>query len=371
MAGHDQPKIIESAYMARRKSGEIDPLPIRFLSGRKYEGVDPARIVQHTDGWAIDKGAFSTCTETLLYSARGLHMNPLERGVISTCPAGADDAFKKVMYEHFMETVESPMFFLGDTSVLSLYAAGRVSGIHVDIGASCTSVSVVDRGVTTRLSEFAVAGDYIDRFITSRVDIPAPAGEHTSEFSEEVKLALAREIKHNACKCSHQTLPPTTPHRNANTRSSNRRNDARATPPLASHTPVPYKLPDGTEIDVGAVSEYAAELVFIRGDGFNGLTASILEATHDDVSALPEEPFVLLSGGSAHFQGLHTRLANELHQEEKFQHAHIFPFTQWTHRSHAAYVGASIVASLSSFASLWVTPASYKECGVDRLIHAK
>jgi actin-related protein len=119
------------------------------------------------------------------------------------------------------------------------------------------------------------------------------------------------------------------------------------------------KLPDGSEVDVAGVNEYAAETLFCEQEEFLGLTAAVRQSG--------ESEFVLLTGGSAHFQGLHTRLVNELQQES----LHVFPFAQWTHRMHSSFVGASILASLSSFASLWVTPECYFESGVDRFIGLK
>jgi hypothetical protein len=128
-----------------------------------------------------------------------------------------------------------------------------------------------------------------------------------------------------------------------------------------------YKLPDGTELDVSSVSDQAAELLFRSHDQqYPGLTECVTEALSQTEDA---SPFLLLTGGSSHFHGLHTRLVHELENLEKVPL--IFPFSQWTHRAYSGFVGASMIASLSTFASLWVTPASYSEHGVDRLINSK
>ena len=356
-AGHDQPKFVESSYLGRKSDGSLDPVPYRFLnSKRASESVSVERTL-HFDGseWILDKECLGVLADTLLYSTRGLQNTPLERPVFATIPTGASSAIKRSYYEHFIESAEVPAFFVGDSSVLAMYAAGRVSGVCVDIGASALTVARVTRGEIADAGIHATAGDAIDNVILSRVDGIEAGSNIPESLQEQTRLALAREIKHGACKCSHHALPPPP------TPSGSRRGARKA--PLASPTHksdhVAYKLPDGTEIDVGGVQEYAAETLFIATSEYPGLTEAVSSVLADE-----DDKFVLLTGGSAHFHGLHTRLVHELEASK----ANVFPFAQWTHRNHSSFLGASILASLSSFASLWVTPSSYLENGVDRLI---
>jgi actin-related protein len=282
------------------------------------------------------------------------------------------------MYEQFMETVQVPAFFLGDTSVLSLYATGRVSGICVDIGASHSTVSHIDKGTVVGFDTFAIGGDRIDHYILSRV--PEISGsvtevpEMTASFSEQMKLSLVRKIKHNGCKCSHHPLPPISP---SSTQQRSGRSHRRAASAVTTSSPggntsetAVYKLPDNTEIDISSVTEYAAELLFTQTESFNGL-GSLVSDRVKGICETTDPPLVVLTGGSSHFHGLHTRIVHELEGHGLLGRPIVFPFTQWTHRNYSGFVGASMLASLSTFASLWITPTSYSENGVDRIISSQ
>lgn len=356
-AGHDQPKFIESSFLGRRADGSLDPVPLRFAKRSNPDIVEISRAQEFDHDsleWKLEAECMHSLSNSLLYSARGLQCTAMERPLFATCPSEASASFKREYYEHFIETIQVPAFFLGDTSVLSMYAVGRTSGVSVDIGASSTTIAYVDRGSVSSVKTHTLGGDQVDAFILSRVDGIEGA-------TLEARQAIAREIKHNVCKCSHHALPPppTTPSGGRLTRGTSRKQAPTPSPTSRNQhstheiqQPIPFKLPDGSEVDVAGVHEYAAETLFA-----SGLASAVSEETRGD-------GFVLLTGGSAHFQGLHTRLVHET------GNSNVFPFAQWTHRVHSSFIGASILASLSTFSSLWVTPQSYVENGIDRLINS-
>ena len=360
-AGHDQPKFVESCYLGRKADGGLEPVPLRFLkrTNSDVSVVERAQEFKHASTqWELQSETMRALCDTLLYSNRGLNCAPLERPVFVTCPTGAP--FRKEYYEHFLETVQAPAFFIGDSSVLAMYAVGRTSGLCVDVGASALTVAYVDKGTTTHFKTHPFGGDSIDSYILSRV-------EGIEGNSLEARLALAREIKHNACRCSHHTLPPAPPVPTTPARSTRGRKAAPTPSPTSKQTQhgdqSAYLLPDGTEVDVSGVQEYAAECLFTEQGEFGGLTNAVTAGPADSGG----DGFVLLTGGSAHFPGLHTRLVHELDSAIGQGASTVFPFAQWTHRVHSTFVGASILASLSSFASLWVTPQTLAEVGIDKL----
>ena len=368
-AGHDQPKLVESSYLAQRPDGSIDPIPLRFGGTTRRPGADRAEVVRTQEfssdsgEWVLRPDCLQAVSDTLLFSQRGLQASPLERPLFATCPTGASAEFKKNYYEHFMESVQSPAFFLGDTSVLSMYATGRVSGVCADIGASATTVARVERGAIADFVIEPIAGDAIDQFILNRVEYLPPGPDSTESFTEQYKLALVREIKHGGCRCSHHALAPVSPSAPIarSTRGARKSPHVPATSPTGRSGSEVFKLPDGSEIEISGIQEQAAETLFIPTSEFQGLTSAVSEQLGEDGD------FVLLTGGSAHFHGLHTRLVNEL-EAAGGQNVHVFPFAQWTHRSHSSFVGAYIQASLSSFAGLWVKPAAYSEIGIERIL---
>lgn len=253
-------------------------------------------------------------TDSLVYSKFVKADERFEHPVIATCPTSANADYKKEFYTHFMESAQVPAFFLGDTAVLSLYAAGRVSGVCLDMGASHTSVAHISGGVTVSNTDYRIGGNTVDAFIQTRIG-------GSTDHLEAVKIG--------ACRCSLTMQTSARP--------------ARRRTPVGSpvgHSLASFKLPDGSEVDVGAIAETAVETLLGQEEGWLG----------------PPGTCVVVTGGSSQFPGLSQRL-------ELDSSVSIFPATQW-----AGFVGASILSSLSSFSALWVTRASYNENGIDRIV---
>lgn len=370
-AGHDQPKIVESSFLGLKSDGGLDPIPLRFLNGKRPSEPSDVVVTQQYDPesleWTLSKECLAPLAETIMFSQRGLQANAMERPLFATCPSGVPVSFKRAYYEHFMEGVQVPAFFLGDSSVLSMYAVGRVSGVCVDVGASATTIARVEKGQIADLDIYSAGGNLIDIFILSRVEglsSALPGFEATESFIDQYRLALAREVKHNACKCSHHALPalPVSPPATRASRGGRSKTTV-LSPSGHAMDPVRFKLPDGSEVDVAQVQEHAAEQLFVQQGDFPGLPTALAERLNPRES----DRFVMLTGGAAHFHGFHSRLVHEV-EVLTGSSVNMFPFNQWTHRNHSAFVGASILASLSSFGSMWVTPASFRENGIERLL---
>jgi actin len=77
---------------------------------------------------------------------------------------------------------------------------------------------------------------------------------------------------------------------------------------------------------------------------------------------------IILAGGSTLFEGMAERMWQEMHQ--------LAPTNNKTkvlapaERMYSVWLGGSILASLSTFQTMWITKQEYDECG-PQIIHRK
>ena len=79
---------------------------------------------------------------------------------------------------------------------------------------------------------------------------------------------------------------------------------------------------------------------------------------------------VVLSGGSTLFPGIQSRLKKELCN---FAQRWVHPFIMIVappERLYSAWIGGSILSSLSTFQEMWITKAEYEEFG-SSIVHKK
>lgn len=146
-------------------------------------------------------------------------------------------------------------------------------------------------------------------------------------------------------------------------------------PDSSSSKPVQpqYTLPDGNVIELGAERFRAPEILFhpdIIGDESLGihqcLDMSIRKSDLDLRKTFYSN--IILGGGSTLFQGFGDRLLNEV---KKLAPKDIkIKITAPPERKYSAWMGGSILASLSTFKDLWVTRQEYEEDGCS-VIHRK
>ncbi|XP_036136914.1 actin, alpha skeletal muscle-like [Molossus molossus] len=127
-----------------------------------------------------------------------------------------------------------------------------------------------------------------------------------------------------------------------------------------------YKLPDGREIELGEERFFCPEALFqtdLIGRNSLGIHTT---AFHSISSCSPDLwkvlfRHVMLSGGTGSCSGLRSRMQKELS-------ALVSPtisvqVATCPHSVYGAWVGGSILCSLSTFKDMWVTSNDYKDVG--------
>jgi len=134
-----------------------------------------------------------------------------------------------------------------------------------------------------------------------------------------------------------------------------------------------YELPDGQVITVGTERFRCCEPLFNPGllgmeqDGIHKLTyQSIMKCDVDIRKDLYAN--IVLSGGSTMFPGIDKRMEQEMRA--------LAPSTMKVkivappERKYSVWIGGSILASLSTFANMWIMKKDYDECGPS-IVHQK
>ena len=134
-----------------------------------------------------------------------------------------------------------------------------------------------------------------------------------------------------------------------------------------------FELPDGNTITVGSERFRCAETLFqpaFAGLELDGVHTTLYNSIMKGDYGLRSELYgnVVLSGGNTLFPGFAARLQHELTVLAPAQFR--VKVTATPERRLASWIGASLMASLSSFQSMWVGLDEYNENGPS-IVHRK
>lgn len=230
--------------------------------------------------------------------------------------------------------------YLHDAAALSLFAAGKLAGISIDIGHGKVDIAAVSEGVTqapgaTRMS---FAGEQLTQLLGRVLTKQQPG-------LPQLNMKQLGALKVQCCRAAptadalqellaHGPQPPQPPPPQANPDNSGQQQQqpdaqqqlaqqqdgAQQLPPLG--TPQEYTLPDGTKITIGSEGTQTAEALFRPAQALGAPTPSIIDCIIDCVNELPDQQLrrsaldgVLLSGGGACIPGLHERVLHDLRSQ--------------------------------------------------------
>mmetsp|Transcript_58851 Transcript_58851/g.93586 ORF Transcript_58851/g.93586 Transcript_58851/m.93586 type:complete len:247 (-) Transcript_58851:239-979(-) len=137
-----------------------------------------------------------------------------------------------------------------------------------------------------------------------------------------------------------------------------------------------YQLPDQHCINVNRERFESTEIMFnpkLIGLEHRGIHHSVSDAVNKCDDSIHEDLWqnVVLSGGNTMFDGLQTRLQNELRGlMNKAGGDYNVKVIAKPNRDHSVWIGASLLASLSTFDEMWVQRDEYEECGAS-IVHRK
>lgn len=273
-----------------------------------------------------------------------LRTSPEEQPVMLTEAPMNPKANRERMAQLMFETFNVPGLHVSVQAVLSLYSAGRTTGVVLDMGDGVSHTVPVYEGyqMPHGIGRIDVAGrdltEYMQRLLM---------GEGAN-FQGSAELEIVRSVKEVLCSVA--------PSFEAATRYD------------GGSGRVDFDLPDGSCLMVGNSRFQCPEALFHPLELLGRELPGIHELVHTTVMKCDMDvrrellQNVVLSGGTTMFKGLPERLQTEL--QTKFASTSVVPkVVAAAERKYSVWIGGSILSSLTTFQNQWVTKRDYDENG--------
>lgn len=256
---------------------------------------------------------------------------------------------REKMTQIMFETFEVPGMYVSIQAVLSLYASGRTTGIVVDSGDGVSHTVPVYEGysIPHAVKRINLAGRDVTTYL---MKIMTESGH---QFSTSAEKEIVRDIKEQHCYVAE--------------------NFDEEIKKEGSDLDREYELPDGQLIMIRQERFKAPEILFqpsLIGKEYPGLHKltyeSIMECDIDVRRDFYQN--VVLSGGTTMYPGLCERLSNEL---SALAPASVkVKVNAPPERKYSVWMGGSILSSLSTFSTNWITYNEFLESGPS-IVHRK
>lgn len=251
----------------------------------------------------------------------------------------------QMLFENF----QVPGMYLNIQAVLALYASGRLTGCVADSGDSVTYSLPVYEGYA--LPNTVIRSEVCGRHITDYMvrELSLRGTEYQLKTNAEKEIARDIKEKTTFVAVDFEEMSKTVA------------ND----PEQLTQR---YELPDGRELflmhERFRVPEALFEPKMMNKDGL-GIAQCITESIKQADIDLRKDLYgnIVLCGGNTLFDGIRDRIEQDMKKPFAKVHAP-------ENRMHSVWIGGSILSSLSTFQSLWISKREYDEVGVN-IIHRK
>ncbi|MEE6483789.1 hypothetical protein FKM82_013655 [Ascaphus truei] len=270
-----------------------------------------------------------------------LRMKAIDRPLLMSEPPLNPLQNREKMAEVMFETLKAPAIYLLVQATLALYASARTTGIVVDCGFGVSQAVPIYEGyyLPHAVSKIDVSGkDITEYFAKLLLECGQP-------FFMSADKEIVNDIKEKIC---YVALDPN--------QEINKRGELLKD----------YTLPDGKVIQIGNQLFRAPEILFYPATidiESPGIHKMIFKSVMKCDSEIRRKLYgnMILTGGSTLFPGLHERVLKEIQQQAPsgIPVRIIAP----PDRMFSAWIGASIITSLTSFKQMWVTSNDYKDFG--------
>lgn len=267
-----------------------------------------------------------------------LRVSPNEcKGVLLTEAPRNPKANREKMVQIMFETFEVQNIYVAIQAVMSLYSAGRTTGLVVDSGDGVTHTVPVFEGFSLphAVEKMEIAGRILTNYCQKLLL------ENGISMTSAAELEIVKDIKEKLCFVAQNFA------------------EEFEQAKKSSEHDKQYTMPDKSVITVPAsVRMGCPELLFEPNR--NGMTVKAIHelawasVTASDIDVRKElcKNFIM-SGGSTMYEGIPDRLKQEV--VNKAPSGAEIRVVASADRKYAVWKGGSTLASLSTFASSWVT----------------
>eukprot|EP00656_Telonema_subtile_P000534 TRINITY_DN10245_c0_g1_i1.p1 TRINITY_DN10245_c0_g1~~TRINITY_DN10245_c0_g1_i1.p1 ORF type:complete len:408 (-),score=125.39 TRINITY_DN10245_c0_g1_i1:86-1309(-) len=345
---------------------------------RDHMEIKPTLVNGEVVDWEAAEQMYGHALHTRLQASTSQH--PLL--MVEQSFAASEQRSK--MCEMMFEKFEAPAFFLSKDAVLSAFAAGRASGLVVDVGSGLSRVSPVHDGYILKkgITKNNLAGEAITKWMHRSIQgkgtvvrphysitkeakpegvtvLPRTLAHETESFKSWMVNDVVRDIKESLCHVSEVRFVE---------------DNYEGTPPKV------YELPDGSTVELAVDRFKIPEALLNPAFGDDEVLAAahsqeagkaigLVQMLNESVGKcdpdLRRDLFnnIILTGGGSLFDGLEVRVHNELSETLPSQKIKVVATGVNAERRFSAWIGGSILASLGTFHQLWISKAEYDEEG--------
>lgn len=280
-----------------------------------------------------------------------LRIDPREHPVMLTEPALNPKSNRERMTQVMFDTFFVPAIYVSTQAILSLYAAGRTTGIVCDSGDGVTHIVPVYEGYAMphAILRMNLAGRDLNEHLLKLLS------ERGSSLTSSAEREIVRDIKEKCCYVAEDF------------EKEMQRSEGE------NFDDTTYELPDGNLVALGSERFRCPEAMFnppLVGKEAEGVHKMIFQSIVLCDVDLRRELFqnIVLSGGTTLFKGFGKRIQTEL--------AAMAPASLRIRvlnpedRAHSVFIGGSMLSDLDVFTDMCVSRAEYKENGPS-VIHSK
>ena len=277
-----------------------------------------------------------------------LRVTPEEHNVMLTEAPMNPKVNREKMATIMFESFNVPGLYIAIQAVLSLYSAGKFTGIVADSGDGVTHFVPIFDGYALPHSilRMDLAGRDITDFLIKLLN------EVGVSLTTTAEREIAKDIKEKTC---YVALDFEEEKKNFKEMS--------------------YEMPDGTVIKVKDQRFRVPEILFhpeMCGKEAGGIDQKCYDSINKSDIDVRKDLYqcIVLSGGTTMFSGLPERLTKDvkaLAPESMKNNVKVIAVPE---RKYSVWIGGSILSSISTFGSMWITKDEYQESGTS-IVHRK